>query len=112
MRKVRYINYWSYIQSDRWADKRNEIKKIRKKCEKCGSRKNLQVHHVSYKRLGRERDSDLLLLCVFCHEEVHIEQEMERRKKLGIIIVRASHQIGKTATRKNFVEFARRENTL
>lgn len=29
------------------------------------------VHHVSYKRLGYERDDDLILLCPPCHNLIH-----------------------------------------
>jgi hypothetical protein len=31
----------------------------------------LQVHHLNYKRLGREKDRDLKVLCRRCHEFDH-----------------------------------------
>lgn len=36
-------------------------------CEKCRSPKRLTVHHVTYKRLGHERLSDLQVICFGCH---------------------------------------------
>lgn len=36
-------------------------------CEKCGSKKRLHIHHVTYKRIWRERMSDLQVICSGCH---------------------------------------------
>lgn len=36
-------------------------------CEKCLRPNRLVIHHVTYKRLGRERMSDLQVVCFFCH---------------------------------------------
>lgn len=37
----------------------------------CGSKGNLQLHHRTYKRLGREHLSDLVPLCKIHHEQAH-----------------------------------------
>jgi 5-methylcytosine-specific restriction endonuclease McrA len=37
------------------------------RCEKCGSERYLHIHHITYKRLGRERMSDLQVICRQCH---------------------------------------------
>jgi hypothetical protein len=37
----------------------------------CGSRENLDVHHLTYKRRGNERPADLVALCRRCHKERH-----------------------------------------
>jgi 5-methylcytosine-specific restriction endonuclease McrA len=39
------------------------------KCEKCGSRKRIQVHHINYRSLGKEKMSDLQLICNLCHRK-------------------------------------------
>lgn len=51
-------------------------------CEVCGyycryrstednsGRVWLEVHHLTYERVGRERDDDLVALCCYCHDEV------------------------------------------
>jgi len=36
----------------------------------CGG-KGLEVHHLSYRRLGNELLSDLIVLCVGCHKKQH-----------------------------------------
>jgi len=40
------------------------------KC-KCGSRIELEVHHITYDRWRREALSDLVTLCRSCHQERH-----------------------------------------
>lgn len=40
-------------------------------CRKCGARKGLQVHHLSYARLGHESFDDLICVCKKCHESIH-----------------------------------------
>ena len=39
--------------------------------EVCGVKHRLQVHHLTYERLGNERDEDLKVLCWACHEREH-----------------------------------------
>ena len=65
-----------------------------KACEACGYSRKLQVHHKTYERLGKERNSDLVLLCRDCHESLHRFRAAERIS-LG------------TATRR-FLKLARR----
>jgi len=68
------VNYQKYIQSDKWKEKRERVIKERKCCEQCGSTENLQVHHLTYKRLGNEDDRDLMLLCQNCHQHIHTDK--------------------------------------
>jgi len=63
----------SYIKTKEWRQKRIEtfLKKW-KKCMKCGSEKQIQVHHSTYTRLWNENIStDLFPLCKRCHEFFH-----------------------------------------
>ena len=42
------------------------------KCADCGGvTSTLDVHHKTYRHLGRERMSDLVGLCRVCHEALH-----------------------------------------
>lgn len=41
------------------------------RCERCDSKRDLQVHHRTYERLGHEWDEDLEVLCDACHGEHH-----------------------------------------
>jgi 5-methylcytosine-specific restriction endonuclease McrA len=67
------INYADYIKSPGWASKRRgKLFDANYKCEKCGSEtQTLEVHHLTYERLGDERMSDLIVLCSYCHKVAH-----------------------------------------
>lgn len=64
--------YHSYLKSDKWKQVRTRLMQKRGcKCEVCGIGHRLQVHHLTYARLGNELDSDLKVLCWACHEREH-----------------------------------------
>lgn len=54
----------------KWAYEhlRNEIIKQRKKCEKCQTTKNLEIHHKNYENNDL---TNLVLLCARCHQNEH-----------------------------------------
>lgn len=77
-----------YLSSDAWkARRRRYYGSVRSRgfvpmCQGCESldSASLQLHHLSYKGVGRdsaggwvagERDDDLIVLCERCHEYVH-----------------------------------------
>ena len=66
--------YHKYLQSEAWKEIR-EIILVRDgyKCTKCGSTKNLQVHHKTYNNIYNEKEhqSDLVTLCSRCHKKEH-----------------------------------------
>jgi len=42
------------------------------RCQVCGSKQNLQVHHKQLRsQQGPDNDSNLITLCVDCHEGLH-----------------------------------------
>jgi 5-methylcytosine-specific restriction endonuclease McrA len=40
-------------------------------CERCGKFKPVDLHHLTYARLGHEEDGDLKLYCRDCHNLMH-----------------------------------------
>jgi hypothetical protein len=72
-----YKNYMTryekrkYMSSKEWKNLRKIIKIRDKKCVSCGTLKNLEVHHLTYERLGDEKLSDLVVLCRECHQRQH-----------------------------------------
>lgn len=67
--------YKEYIMSDAWKAKRREaIKHYGQNCNQCKTFlpiNKIQVHHVTYKRLGKELLEDLMIVCKSCHEKIH-----------------------------------------
>lgn len=61
-------NYAAYIASDAWKVKATATKKRDgNRCAWCGNPASLQVHHLTYQRIGNEIESDLITLCNGCH---------------------------------------------
>lgn len=70
--RLGWVCYKDYLQSDWWKQRRlRSLRLAGFRCQRCGSDAMLQVHHLNYKRLGRERDADLEALCRQCHERIH-----------------------------------------
>jgi 5-methylcytosine-specific restriction endonuclease McrA len=43
------------------------------RCQHCGCRSGLQVHHIrSRSLLGDDADENLITLCARCHKQVHL----------------------------------------
>jgi len=62
-----------YLRSGVWRSRRaNFLRLVRHRCERCGSRRCLTVHHLNYNRIdGNELDKDLECLCLICHSREH-----------------------------------------
>lgn len=75
------VNYQRYIKSPDWYSIAARIRKRDGGCLRCGkSATKLHVHHGTYARLGKERDSDLFTLCAWCHDELHRVYAAERSR--------------------------------
>jgi hypothetical protein len=75
--------YRSYLLSNEWkAIREKAFKKYGKLCSNCASRENLNVHHIRYNNLGREKIEDLKILCRDCHFKLHnqIKKKNKPRK--------------------------------
>jgi hypothetical protein len=76
-------DYEAYLQTRHWLELRLRIYELRKHaCQRCHKQISVyQVHHVNYIRLGKERDSDVQLVCVKCHEIIHKRKDRLLAKK-------------------------------
>lgn len=73
--------YDAYLATPHWAYIRDaKLGYSNYTCLVCGYRrfwykwgmpKRLEVHHLTYERLGRERLADLEVLCEDCHKDRH-----------------------------------------
>jgi len=61
-----------YLDSPGWkARSRRAILEAGESCQQCGATGTLQVHHLTYERVGQELPEDLLVLCISCHNAIH-----------------------------------------
>ncbi len=68
----RKADYRQYLETATWKARRAvALKAAKHRCEVCNSPDRLEVHHRTYRRLGEERDADLIVLCHGCHELFH-----------------------------------------
>ena len=64
--------YRAVMASGGWRRRRAAaIRRAGRRCQRCGARGPLDVHHLTYRRLGRERPGDLLAVCERCHGALH-----------------------------------------
>lgn len=78
--RVDKTTFGSYYDSVEWSRTRERIfERDDSKCQACGKTAEC-VHHLTYDRLGRENDLDLISLCNTCHDKVH---KIQRSKWFG-----------------------------
>jgi len=67
-----FKSYEEYLKSYLWENKRKWILEVfNYTCQKCGSKENLNVHHLNYDSVGNENTQDVTVLCKKCHKEEH-----------------------------------------
>lgn len=70
MKRERYLEY---LNSKEWKNKKSKvINRAKAFCEGCGeTNKPLEVHHLTYDRIGDELLTDLVAFCPDCHSKAH-----------------------------------------
>lgn len=67
------VYYYEYLKSALWQRRRQQtFQRAGGCCELCEENlygKNVDIHHLTYVRLGREHPDDLMLCCPKCHRE-------------------------------------------
>ncbi len=64
--------YQIYLQSDHWKKLRQlKIDQVGYKCQDCGIQKDIQVHHINYRKIYNVKLNDLRVLCRDCHIKCH-----------------------------------------
>jgi hypothetical protein len=75
------VNYAEYILSDEWKARREAaLSRAGNRCQLCGAKKHLHVHHNTYENLGHERDEDLIVLCQPCHDVYHASRDSRTKR--------------------------------
>jgi hypothetical protein len=74
-------NYKKLLLTEEWYLFSKEIKKRDKwKCVECESDKNLQAHHIIYRKGFKPWESpmdEVITLCKICHEKVHEKNKIK-----------------------------------
>jgi len=78
-RALGYANYEAYLVSDHWLTFSNKVRM--KFCYVCDGEHILQVHHLTYERLGKELPTDVITVCKGCHNQIH---ERVRNKQASL----------------------------
>lgn len=69
---ARRLLYRYYLHSPRWQQKRVAVlSRAGYRCEQCGRAVSLDVHHLTYRHIYRERLGELRALCRECHKKEH-----------------------------------------
>ena len=72
LNNVQSEEYLNYLNSPKWKQIRKEALVLYESCVLCGAKKQLDVHHRSYKNFGNETIvKDLIVLCERCHAKYH-----------------------------------------
>ena len=71
-KSTKKIVYENYIKSKAWFSfRRDYILKYGRNCQLCEIKTGKHLHHMTYKRLGKEKETDVLFLCEDCHFRIH-----------------------------------------
>lgn len=66
------VPYPEYLRSPWWrARSAAELARTGGRCERCASRRRVEVHHHTYRNLWNEQPGDLEVLCHDCHSAHH-----------------------------------------
>lgn len=114
------LEYQEYMKSQQWQERRlAKLEHAKFKCEKCGERNGLEVHHKTYERLGHEKSSDLIVLCKACHwiadedhrgnNKIKAEYEAKREKDRAQFVAEATDRQKHANIRKKLREQSKRK---
>lgn len=72
------MTYQAYLMTPWWRYRRNQaLRDAGYQCQRCSVKRDLQVHHTSYERLGAELPADLEVVCRGCHLGHHVAETQE-----------------------------------
>lgn len=86
--------YQKYLRSEHWRSFRSAVLSERSTCEQCRLPRlsslffygtDLDLHHLTYERLGHEEQRDVKVLCRACHEIAEIPRRISKGKTLGFL---------------------------
>lgn len=95
-------SYKDYLKTEHWKlTKKSFLVTVKHNCMKCGIKEKLEVHHITYKDLGNEKNNQLSLLCRSCHQNTHdggyktlnqVAKDRKVQRKIDIMRIRHGKQ--------------------
>ena len=77
----------AYMRSSAWKLRKLATLMVQNdQCKLCSSTHDLQLHHLTYERLGNEYQSDLVVLCGQCHQNQHDHYGYDRTTDYSVLI--------------------------
>lgn len=94
--------YREYLQSNHWKKVKQRFwkSKLTKSCACCGTKTNLDLHHLTYKRIGCEKLNDFKLICRSCHNDTHAIHKERNTNKKGSLSLRRAHRRIRTRVKR------------
>lgn len=88
-------SYTKYLNTLHWKIIRIKKLELNHTCEfeGCGTEENINIHHKTYCRLGKEKLTDLVTLCENHHKMIH--RNLKYLKKINRKTTRENYLIGK-----------------
>lgn len=80
--------YQVYLTQPHWQEIRKKMYSRYNRCQMCKSKDKLNIHHLTYRRLGREQDEDLIVVCEYCHIEVIHKKGLTKKRIRASISVK------------------------
>jgi hypothetical protein len=76
--QARWWNWYNtYLKSPQWHQKRDLVlQRANGVCEGCELEPAIQVHHLTYVRVGDELLFDLVAVCTDCHQKAHPDKDL------------------------------------
>lgn len=83
LKELGHKDYNAYLSSAAWRSlkARYRASDLVQDCGLCSESDGLDMHHMTYERVGEEELSDLIPLCRNCHRMVHV---LEERGEIGL----------------------------
>lgn len=106
------VEYARYIQSPAWKRKRAAYFRATRldRCQGCGDKEKLHVHHKTYERLGHENLTDLVVVCETCHALIHQRHRTSANLTLWRatdIVLNSIKRHGRSVNRRRHIEVGR-----
>ena len=80
-------SYGAYLGLEHWTNvKKDYYSNNKRECFICGARHDLNLHHLTYQNIWKEKEKDVVPLCKSCHGLYHAiaPQRLGRKKALKI----------------------------